>query len=163
LEESGGENFIAWIVEMVVEKRVGADYLDLERPIASRLSFKIGESQYTALSELLSVLARFSHANEQSAIIAFEHGAISIGLPLEYQGGGKTLKEMRASLGLLSNTSLNFKENIISACMDIISEDDQVKEGELVAFRAICECLELPVSLLPLEVADSVYQRENLV
>jgi len=160
MTDSSKENFLAWIVELVVEKRVGKVYRELE-PLEKET--KAIENQEESLAELLSCLARFSHSEEEGSRRAFEHGAESVDLSLHYEAGGRTVTELRSSLLHLSDVSFVYKEIVLKACLGVISEDGEINENELMVFRAICEFLDVPVSLLPPEISEGAYVREDLL
>ncbi len=160
LQDSSDQNFLAWIIEMIIERRVEPGPPQSQ---ASEVNI-VPSSDDKALAELLSVLARFAHPEDsQKAAGAWKKGASYAELAGDYIEKGKSLDEFRSSLEVLSGASFDSRETLVKSCLETITEDGRINEGELIAFRAICEFFELPISLLPSEVSAGSYQRDSLV
>lgn len=134
-----------------VEKQINLDQKITKNEIIIYLYVKeilleppAAKSKYAdSLSALLSFLLNFHDGDDHTDYyqkISSKYYNSQLPPPVS-----TTIIKIETALNHLKGTSINKKETLLKACVEIIIADDKVKLGEYESLQLICEILEIPL------------------
>ncbi|MEZ6094566.1 MAG: hypothetical protein R3C03_10070 [Pirellulaceae bacterium] len=115
------------------------------RGLPHQIHFKQIVEVADSVAVTLSMLARVGHSDQATAQAAFQAGAATLDIAVEYQSSGMSFASLASAIERLSHSTFEIKKVVLRAATVIVSFDHQVTVEEAEMFRAFSESLDCPV------------------
>jgi Zn-dependent protease with chaperone function/uncharacterized tellurite resistance protein B-like protein len=150
IASDGQVHLYEFLIQTMVKRHLESYFNPISKPFI----------RHTRLSEILPdvtlLLFTLSQVGENEAEVreaSYRRGLISLGE--EAEGYSRSfpeipgVAEVRDALGRLSESSMDLKRQILTACGEVVIHDGQVTHAEAQLIRVIADALDCPVPVLP--------------